>query len=413
MIKKKWYSDIQSSQVKAAALREGVLNLALARVADAIGDFSGDLEQLQTQTFLNSIDELRAEVEYLVQAIEPVSDLDAWFLAHDLLTLRMHLVMAYFCRQVIDAAMKREALEVLANPSRYTAFSTLEFSVLASWVADHGDLTLISLLPNIHKKLAAAVARETRPLIRGVALASGDRDGYRQKSAVTLADGDRSFEEFVSGKSIAIVGPVNTGVNNGEEIDSFDVVIRFNHHDKAQYQSNTFGKRSDISYYTDPAFRKVVIGTKSSLSGLAFAVPQKADVVSSQLGVLKLEAKIRSAYRQSNSVFFKSHGNALQRMLFDLLRFDVGAVKAFNMDMWLSSHDRNYRARRSKLDPHMFIHHDLISNFRFTKRLVANGVITVDRTLAQILLVKEFDYIVRLELLHGETFRDSQTSSGL
>jgi glycerophosphoryl diester phosphodiesterase len=411
LISKKWYSELKASDVRAAAAREGDLQAALTRVVHAMEHYDGDLEQLQTRSFLCSIDAFQVDVEALVGATEMVHDLDAWFIAHDLLILRMHLVTAYSCRELVDAAFKFYATELVSQSSRWTALTALEFSVLASWATDYGDLSVISKLSKIHSKLSADAARETRPLLRGVSLACGDKESYRQKSLVTVSESDRGFEDYVSGKTVAIVGPVNTGTKNGEEIDSFDVVVRFNHHDKAEYRADLFGARTDVSYYTDPAFKKVVLGTNSTLSDLAYAVPQKAEVVSQLEGSSSIQAKLRSAYRQSNSVFFKSHGNALQRLLFDLLRFQVGEVKAFNMDMWLSSHDKNYKARRPKMDPHMFIHHDLISNFRFTKHVVAHGALNVDKTLAKILLNKPQDYMLRLELLHGEHFRETQLKS--
>lgn len=408
LIMKKWYSELVASDVRAAASREGNLQAALTRVVNAMDEYEGDLEKLQTRSFLGAIDAFREDVEVLVDTMGPPHDMDAWLIAHDLLTLRMHLVTAYSCRRLVDAAFKLYALELASEPSRWPALTALQFSVLASWTADYGELSVISKLSKIHAKLSAVAARETRPLLRGVALACGDKESYRQKSRVTVSDSDREFGDYISGKTVAIVGPVNTGTKNGEEIDAFDVVIRFNHYDKAEYRADLFGQRTDVSYYTDPAFRKVVLGTNSTLSNLAYAVPQKAEVVSQLEGSSTVQAKLRSSYRQSNSVFFKSHGNALQRLLFDLLRFEVGEVKAFNMDMWVSSHDKNYKARRPIMDPHMFIHHDLISNFRFTKHVVAQGALNVDKTLARILVTKPHDYILRLELLHGEHFRETQ-----
>ncbi|MCL2704748.1 MAG: glycosyltransferase family 29 protein [Spirochaetaceae bacterium] len=58
---------------------------------------------------------------------------------------------------------------------------------------------------------------------------------------------NRSFEKLVAGKSIAIVGngPQQIGKGTGKEIDTHDIVIRFNNFKIAGYE-NDYGTRTDI-----------------------------------------------------------------------------------------------------------------------------------------------------------------------
>jgi hypothetical protein len=336
-------------------------------------------------------------------------DVDTLLVAHDLLTLRMHLVSAYRCRLAAERILHRDFEDIAGNPVSWKNLSAVEFSVLASWAAVSGEPAFMRRVPDIHRGLPESLAKQTRPLLRGFLLATGNIAGYRKQSAaIAISDDDAAFADHVRGKRVAIVGPVNTGLRNGKEIDDFDIVVRFNHHDAADYDRTFFGSRTDVSYYTDPAFNKLVIKPKGTLENLQYAVPQNVTALAEKGDISGVKAALRSQYRKSNGIFFKSHGNALQRCLFDLMRFDVRDVKAFNMDMWVSPHDRKYKAKRAIIDPHMFIHHDLISNFLFTKATVANGVIAVDEGLERILAMSPNDYILQLERIHGENFREHQ-----
>lgn len=409
-ISRKWFAEINAEQAREAASADTVLASALGKVVEAIDKYDGNLEKLQTRAFLASIDALRDAVEKVLDADSAIGNQhEPWLVSHDLLTLRMHLFTAYACRLTAEKILKERASILIADEGSWRGLDAMQFQTLGAWMVETGDKKFLGSLSNVHQSLSSAVRAEVRPFMRGISLAVGDGDSYRQKSASAITDAEKGYARYMSGKRVAIVGPADTGRKNGAEIDAYDVVVRFNHFDGAEYRPEKFGSRTDVSYYTDPAFKKVVLKTESKLDGLSFACVQRTDTLT-QEQIESVSATIRGQYRRSNSVFFKSHANALQRFLFDIARFDVKEIKAFNMDMWVTPHDKNYMARRGKLDPHMFIHHDLVANFVFTKRAVAGGVLFVDDILGRVLLMKPRDYILRLELLHGETFRTAQDS---
>lgn len=57
-----------------------------------------------------------------------------------------------------------------------------------------------------------------------------------------------SFKQFLKGKTIAIVGgsPCESGKNKGEEIDSHDIVIRFNNYPQDEKFFKDYGKKTNI-----------------------------------------------------------------------------------------------------------------------------------------------------------------------
>lgn len=409
-ITKKWFADITTGVVAAAATMDAWVSPLLADVLEAVRNFDGNLEKLHTKPFLEAIDTLGSRLHGLSEnASDNERSFEPWLVAHDLLLLRMHIVAAYECRVIAESILDRLAAELIQQPSKWKELTSLEFQVVGSRVVESRNAQLITGLTTIYQNLDERVASEVRPFMRGLCLAVGDHRGYQLKSAVTISDGDLVYGDYLRDKRIAIVGPAKTGLRHGDEIEDFDVVVRFNHFDSAEYTSKEFGARTDISYYTDPAFKKVVLSTQSKLRGLKFACIQQLSSFTNQQ-ISSTECLVRGQYRRSNSVFFKSHANALQRMLFDLLRFDVKQVKAFNMDMWVTAHDSSYKARRPTMDPHMFIHHDLAANLLFTKRLVAGGALLVDDVLGRVLLLKPKDYMLRLEMIYGEEYRERQDS---
>ena len=85
--------------------------------------------------------------------------------------------------------------------------------------------------------------------------------------------GDIAFLSYLRGKSVAIVGPVDVGLDNGAEIDGFDVVVRLNH--KVHHERNVqqFGTRTDVSYYVyNDLLRGGLEDCQAALSELQFAV---------------------------------------------------------------------------------------------------------------------------------------------
>ena len=62
---------------------------------------------------------------------------------------------------------------------------------------------------------------------------------------------NKKYQKYLSGKSVALVGPAEylSKLNNGEYIDSFDVVVRVNRGTEViNKYCNSIGKRTDILY---------------------------------------------------------------------------------------------------------------------------------------------------------------------
>ena len=255
-------------------------------------------------------------------------------------------------------------------------------------LAEIDSLDRYKEIGELYKDLSNPLKSKIRPPLHALRLIYDGGDSYMRSRACTIkSTNEKEFLEYVRGKRIAVVGPIDTGLKHGEEIDGYDVVIRFNFTQQSLLKPAVFGSRTDVSYYTNPAFKKVV--EKESIQLIIdWVVPQSVK----GLDLSKCKGNARSQYRSSNSIFFKSFGNAFQRLLLDLLIFNPKEVKLFNMNFWITPHDQYYKAARASFDPHTVIYHDILSNYIFILNLYRNKTIKVDRVIEDLLAYGEIRY---------------------
>ncbi|MHB0819798.1 hypothetical protein ACYCFK_16145 [Stutzerimonas stutzeri] len=205
------------------------------------------------------------------------------------------------------------------------------------------------------------------------------------------------FSEFIRGKSIAIVGPVEVGLNSGEEIDKFDLVIRFNPRPAVALDPKCFGQRTDIGYY---ATINLLYNDHEYLDGmneLQWVVVEEND-----WSGLKWLERVRVPLRKHlrawsyDSPFLFGTPNAVQRVLMDILRFDPLRVKIFNFNLYLtSSFAGGYADTQMNVFPIMAIH-DPISNFLFTKKCFEHWGVEVDEVAEGILNMTAEKYMAEV-----------------
>lgn len=290
--------------------------------------------------------------------------------------------------------LAKNALINVFNDNKYYV-DNLSSSFLITYMGVLAEINSAEKYEEINKlylKLNEPVKSKIRPPLRALNLLYEGHNFYIKYRAMTIKnDNELSFKNYIENKSIAIVGPIDTGLLNGDEIDSYDVVIRFNYTQDTVLDDKAFGSRTNITYYTNPAYRKLV-RNENQLSKLDWVIPQSL----SKLNNIFNSCSYRPQYRSSNSIFLKSYGNAFQRLLLDILRFKVKNVKLFNMNFWLTPHEKNYRAARSSFDSHTVIHHDLLSNHNFIKVLYGKGIIQVDSVIKDIITMGDDRYIDEL-----------------
>ena len=111
----------------------------------------------------------------------------------------------------------------------------------------------------------------------------------------------------------------------------------------------------------------------------------------------------------------------IQRILHDVLRYEPATVRIFRSDLFASadSYESAYRTYRDVLDhcagmlPNLDGYgHDLLADFRLTRRLAAAGTVAVSPELASILSWSDDEYLTRLEQLGSAAGRTPGWSIG-
>ena len=206
---------------------------------------------------------------------------------------------------------------------------------------------------------------------------------------------DRNYLEIIKGKSVAIVGPSQNDLTNGKEIDTFDVIVRFNY--KGENKSpKKYGSRTDISYFNGANTRDLEknIGKYllQDLKALVFKVSFKGN---------KFNCKcVRRMLLPLEHCMLDNSPNALPNMLADLLLYQPQKIKVFSIDMQLSSkRDMSYGVMGASFWDRYYpiAGHDPYSQYKFIEYLYNNNFISVDSKLKAILDLGIVEYMKKLQ----------------
>lgn len=262
---------------------------------------------------------------------------------------------------------------------------------------------------------AAAAQEETRTYV-GISAVYHAGERYVD----SRVDEDDSFAGFIKGRRIAIVGPVDVGLDSGKEIDGFDRIIRFNYRRGLGYESVKFGSRTDISYYVRAMLAKETPppGILEGMSEIEYAVlEQHAWQECPWLKSIKCRTRVRpDHWHYFNNPMLVGLAFAVPRAVLDILRFEPAEVKVFCSDLFTSM---TYRpeylkgfvpAGQGRNMMRKFGLHDPVSNFVLMRRLRETGRIKVDTVLEEVLSLTVSGYMDCLKIAHAGFLADGQES---
>jgi len=211
-----------------------------------------------------------------------------------------------------------------------------------------------------------------------------------------FGDESDAFSAFIRGKTVAIVGPVDVGLQSGDEIDGFDIVIRFNPRPIVKFPKASFGSRTDVGYFSTVHLMSVgcVSENLTDINELRWAVVEELNKAGLQW-LSKASIPVREHLRGwlFESPFLFGGPNAVQRVIMDILRFDPARIKIFNFNLYLTSNfSSGYADTAMNVFPVMAVH-DPISNLIFTKKCVARWGVETDAVAEEILNMTPDEYM--------------------
>jgi len=204
------------------------------------------------------------------------------------------------------------------------------------------------------------------------------------------------FKKLIENKTIAIVGPAPNNEFSGEEIDSYDIVIRNNYIGSEKLGDYIeFGKRTDISYYNN--FNCFNINKEKNFSFFndlkacafkSFNYPFQLDFLERKFAHKMIRPRL----------FFNGYSLLGANIIYDILHYSPSKIKVFNTNLYLTENLYNEKLLNnseallgSKIENlsseifKTFPYHDLISHYNFLNNIFTSPNITCDRTLKNIL----------------------------
>lgn len=331
-------------------------------------------------------DELRGMRDVIIKfrgaAITPPLSPYHWLVISMLMFMAGDLDTGFWARQ--------QALEVTTSPE-FAPQDRTGIRLKASGFAERGDENGYRQLLEQHPK-----AKRDMRFIEMYLGAEPPRRG-------PPLEGCEEIAAYVEGKTVAMVGPINTGLDNGNEIDGFDIVARMNYRGLSAFSPSAFGTRTDISYYAGGILSRDHDSVVATVGDLKFALFQRGYDTSAYEPFVRCQSMI--GIGRSDAPFFAGTPNAFQRYLFELFWYGAKRVKIFNGNLWLDRSPTNpdyHRGAFVKFNvPFVFIRHDIVSNFIFLKRMLERGYIEVDAVLHDILSMDVEHYVREMIATHG------------
>ncbi|MBB5022834.1 hypothetical protein HNR37_002181 [Desulfurispira natronophila] len=321
-----------------------------------------------------------------------------WLILYDILCQTGSLVVA---SKVRDHAIAASYIEADKTPNQVTLSMAFK-AAIEEYEIEKAEFYLNELF-------GLSTNRETLLLFQTyLQLMTGNRKGISGYSSEwLLRKRDKRFCDYIKGKSIALVGPAPTGDMAGDEIDSYDIVIRLNYAgEQNKMTTEEFGRRTDISYFNVEALRDMNKNKSYGLlDNLSFYVYRNHKYT-----WLDHDARDgRSRTFIKNNMMFNKGPNAIPAAIFDLLCCGASNIKLFKSNFFLSEkpYAVNYAGRISKEKSNSnsftdlpFSGHDLLSQLSFVRTLWKNNIIEVEASSDHALTLNNCEYYAELQKLY-------------
>lgn len=212
---------------------------------------------------------------------------------------------------------------------------------------------------------------------------------------------NKEYYNFIKGKKIALVGPAPSKINQVEELNDFDLIIRLNYRGKEFLPGkNIESKKIDIAYYNgENGCSLINLESKVFLDELKFA-----NFKGNIFRLLEKEFQKKFKLMISPNIAFIGSYNMIPLVLFDLLFYSPKSIKLFKTTFFISkdSYDLGYKLKQNinrdqSSHYNSFTKHNPISQLRYVRNLYLNGIIEVDEECAKILELSDIEYLKILQ----------------
>lgn len=238
-------------------------------------------------------------------------------------------------------------------------------------------------------------------------LMNGSIEQFYRECQLTRDENDL-LNNLISGKNVAIVGPAPTGEETGDEIDSYDVVIRFNY--TGSDSAAEFGSKTTMS-----AYNKL-----NSIYFERFNVPipfENLEFYFVKEPVKSFDTHIRNSNKIAilPRIPFLLHKSPMATldMLYFLIKFNPKSIKIFKHTLLLSAktHADSYGFRKDfsseVLNPLQKLRmtlsgHDLLSHHALFRHFYSLGLFEADIAFKRVLNLTSEEFSDELQRIYSK-----------
>ena len=222
------------------------------------------------------------------------------------------------------------------------------------------------------------------------------------------------FRSYVSGKTVAVVGPNLSEFDNTKEIESFDIIARIGYVGKNSVPDGG-GERTNVSFYAGHKINQIVKGGNlTPLKSLDFIMlKKKRDLdILNDLGFS--ETALTGSYPLRNA-FYLTSPNAVPEALYNFLVLGAKKVKVFNTTCflrpeyplgYLNNKERYVKSNTYVVPPHSMcftfgMSHHPLAQFYFYKKMVHVCKLEGDDFFLKAMGMKSEEYLRELDVVYG------------
>jgi hypothetical protein len=238
----------------------------------------------------------------------------------------------------------------------------------------------------------------------------GDKESALTITKNMYSEYDKQYDKYLKGKNVAIVGPAFSGYSAGNEIDSFDVVVRIFYRGKSYLPDpEKQGSKVDVSYYNVKCAEMISEGSDYTFfQDLDYAV-FKENKHSYQKKLF--DADNGRVLFSPNRFLLNGSANMIPLVLYDLLNFNINKIKIFNVNLYLTTHNTYFpgyqieEKSKKNFTPswYAFAVHNPMTQFNFIKNLWRTGLIDVDQACENVISMSSQEYMNAMEDIYVNT----------
>jgi hypothetical protein len=208
---------------------------------------------------------------------------------------------------------------------------------------------------------------------------------------------DSFFSNLVKNKRVAVVGAADSDSGNGEEIDSFDLVIRTNsfHQGRHGELEKKYGKKTSISYcntalYLDHKERYLDTLRAAEKEGIVICAMSEVhqDIRRKNLSLFSREFfRPPGVYR--GTVFMVTSA------VMDIMKYHPSAIKVFASDFFTGPRTHRQGYLHYENYNHLIILDDPVRNIEYARKVFAASAVETDAVLKSVLAYSQEEFISR------------------